>query len=378
MFSKNLITRLLNIEYPLIQAPMSPLTTPELVASVSNAGGMGTIAGARMRSEELKDEIRHVRSLTNKLFGVNLFIPSIQYDILPHEIDSVRKELKKLIVDKRLKNFSIDIDSIPVKLTKDIFSEQIEIVLNEKVSVLSFTFGCLSDDIINKCKQLGIKLIGTATTTKEAVFLKHRGCDAICLQGSEAGGHRGSFLTNDIETIEQSTIGLQSLLSQTTQFIDPTVYPLIAAGGIMDGIGLANAIRSGASGVQMGTRFLTCEESIKLVPEAHRKLLLEAKNDINNLRPTVLTRAYTGKPARGIQTAITDHFRASGNKEKVLLPWQIQSQLVLPLCKFAAETKQIDFMQLWAGQNYARCENQSATAIVNQTIEQACKILTGN
>ncbi|CAF4404925.1 unnamed protein product, partial [Rotaria magnacalcarata] len=94
-------------------------------------------------------------------------------------------------------------------------------------------------------------------------------------------------------------IGLQSLLSQTTQFIDPTVYPLIAAGGIMDGIGLANAIRSG---VQMGTRFLTCEESIKLVPEAHRKLLLEAKNDINNLRPTVLTRAYTGKPARGIQT----------------------------------------------------------------------------
>ncbi|CAF4623443.1 unnamed protein product, partial [Rotaria magnacalcarata] len=116
----------------------------------------------------------------------------------------------------------------------------------------------------------------------------------------------------------------------------------------------------------------------KLVPEAHRKLLLEAKNDINNLRPTVLTRAYTGKPARGIQTAITDHFRASGNKEKVLLPWQIQSQLVLPLCKFAAETKQIDFMQLWAGQNYARCENQSATAIVNQTIEQACKILTGN
>ncbi|CAF3994447.1 unnamed protein product [Rotaria magnacalcarata] len=158
MFSKNLITRLLNIEYPLIQAPMSPLTTPELVASVSNAG----------------DEIRHVRSLTNKLFGVNLFIPSIQYDILPHEIDSVRKELKKLIVDKRLKNFSIYIDSIPVKLTKDIFSEQIEIVLNEKVSVLSFTFGCLSDDIVNKCKQLGIKLIGTATTTKEAVFLKHR------------------------------------------------------------------------------------------------------------------------------------------------------------------------------------------------------------
>ncbi|CAF3449277.1 unnamed protein product [Rotaria sp. Silwood1] len=102
---------------------------------------------------------------------------------------------------------------------------------------------------------------------------------------------------------------------------------------------------------------------------------VEAKNDINKLRPTVLTRAYTGKPARGIQTAITDFFRASENKEKVILPWQIQSQLVLPLCKFAAETKQVDFMQLWAGQNYARCENQSAAAIVNQVIEQARDVL---
>ncbi|CAF4591815.1 unnamed protein product [Rotaria sp. Silwood1] len=375
MFPKTLLTRLLNIQYPIIQAPMSPLTTPELVANVSNAGGMGTIAAARMTSEQLKNEINHVRSLTDKPFGVNLFIPPRQTEILPQAIDSVRKQLKELLFDKRLNNCNIDIDSLPVELSKDIFSEQIEVVLNEKVPVLSFTFGYLSDNIVKKCKQLGIRLIGTATTAKEAIFLKEQGCDAICLQGSEAGGHRGSFLTNDIETIELSTIGLQSLLSQTTQFIDPTSYPLIAAGGIMDGLGLANMLTSGASAVQMGTRFLTCHESIKLVPEVHRKLLLEAKNDINKLRPTVLTRAYTGKPARGIQTAITDFFRASENKEKVILPWQIQSQLVLPLCKFAAETKQVDFMQLWAGQNYARCENQSAAAIVNQVIEQARDVL---
>ena len=263
----------------------------------------------------------------------------------------------------------------PVKPPKDLFPEQVEVILNEKVSVLSFTFGYLPDNIVRKCKQLDIRLIGTATTVKEAVFLKETGCDAVCLQGSEAGGHRGSFLTSDLETIEQSTIGLQSLLSQTTQFIDPTSYPLIAAGGLMDGYGLANAIISGASGVQMGTRFLTCNEITKLVPEAHRRLLLEAKNDINKLRPTVLTRAYTGKPARGIRTAITDHFCANENKENIILPWQIQSQLVLPLCKFAAETKQVDFMQLWAGQNYARCDSQSAAAIVNQVIEQAHNIL---
>jgi nitronate monooxygenase len=375
MFPKTLFTRLFNIQYPLIQAPMSPLTTPELVANVSNTGGMGTIAGARMTGEQLKHEIQQVRLLTDKPFGVNLFIPPPQSEISSQAIDSVRKQLKQLIIDKKLINCNIDIDSIQVKPPKDLFPEQIEVILNEKISVLSFTFGYLSDNIIKNCQQLNIQLIGTATTAQEAVFLKEKGCDAVCLQGSEAGGHRGSFLTNDIETIEQSTIGLQSLLSQTTQFIDPTSYPLIAAGGIMDGYGLANAIISGASAIQIGTRFLTCNESTKLVPEAHRKLLLEAKNDINKLRPTVLTRAYTGKPARGIQTAITDLFSISENKETIILPWQIQSQLVLPLCKFAAETKQIDFMQLWAGQNYARCESQSAATIVNQIIEQARVIL---
>jgi nitronate monooxygenase len=375
MLSKTLLTRLFNIQYPIIQAPMSPLTTPELVANVSNAGGMGTIAAARMTGEQLKNEINQVRTLTDKPFGVNLFIPPPKSEILPEDIDAVRKQMKQLIIDRKLINCNIDLDSISVKPSKDLFPEQIEVILNEKIPALSFTFGYLTHDIVKKCKQLGIRLIGTATTAKEAVFLKEKGCDAVCLQGSEAGGHRGSFLTNDTETIEQSTIGLQSLLSQTTQFIDPNSYPLIAAGGIMDGYGLINAITSDASAVQMGTRFLTCHESAKLVPEAHRKLLLEAKDDINKLRPTVLTRAYTGKPARGIQTAITDHFCVSENKKKVILPWQIQSQLVLSVCKFAAETKQVDFMQLWAGQNYARCENQSAATIVNQIIEEAYDIL---
>ena len=367
MFPKTLLTRLLNIEYPLIQAPMSPLTSTELVANVSNAGGMGTIAAARMTGEQLKQEIRQVRSLTSKPFGVNLFIsPVSQPEISSEVIESVRKRLKQLITD-----CPIDFDALPVKPPKDLFPEQIDVVLKEKVSALSFTFGYLPEEIVHHCQQLGIRLIGTATTAHEAIFLKEKGCDAVCLQGSEAGGHRGSFLTNDTETIEKSTIGLQSLLSQTTQFIDPTKYPLIAAGGIMDGYGLANAIISGASAVQMGTRFLTCDESVKLVPRAHRELLLAAKYDLTKLHPTVLTRAYTGKPARGIRTAITDHFHTNENESKMILPWQMQAQLVLPLCKYAAETEKIDLMQLWAGQNYARCDSQSASTIIKEVIEQA-------
>ena len=378
MFPKTFFTRLLNIQYPLIQAPMSPITSAELVANVSNAGGLGTIAGARMTGEQLKQEIHRVRSLTTKPFGVNLFItPASQPEFSLRRIDLLRKQLKQFVIEKKLTNCPIDFDALTVQPPKDLFPEQIEVICKEKIPVLSFTFGYLPENIVRRCQQQGIRMIGTATTAHEAVVLKEKGCDAVCLQGSEAGGHRGSFLTNDTETIEKSTIGLQSLLSQTTQFIDPKKYPLIAAGGIMDGTGLANAIISGASAVQMGTRFLTCDESVKLVPRAHRKLLLEAKNDLTKLHPTVLTRAYTGKPARGIRTAITDYFHPNenNNEQKMILPWQIQAQLVLFLCKYAAEIEQIDFMQLWAGQNYARCDSQSATKIVEEVIEQAQQIL---
>ena len=136
--------------------------------------------------------------------------------------------------------------------------------------------------------------------------------------------------------------------------------------------GLASALRSGASAVQMGTRFLTCRESERLVPRAHRRLLLNAKNSVDQLPSTVLTRAYTGKPARGIRTAITDRFRSH---PQTILPWQIQSQLVLPLCRMAAEREEIDLMQLWAGQNYARCDERSAAEIVEEVLEEARAML---
>ena len=375
MFRKSLFTELCQIAYPLIQAPMSPLTSPELVANVSNAGGLGTIAGARMTGEQLQREIATVRSLTTKPFGVNLFIPpnETSAEFSARSVDQGRRQLKELLKEKTLIDCPIDIDSIVVRPAKDLFAEQMEVIFGERIPVFSFTFGYLSKKLVERCQELHIRLIGTATTAPEAVLLKEKGCDAVCLQGSEAGGHRGSFLSTDRDTIEYSTLGLLSLLSQTTQFISPTSYPLIAAGGLMDGEGMATMLTAGASAVQMGTRFLTCDESAKLVPQAHRRLLLDGKHHPQQLRPTVLTRAYTGKPARGLRTAITDYFRSS---EKIILPWQIQSQLVLPLCQFAAKSEQIEFMQLWAGQNYARCEQQSAAAIVQQVTDRARQVMS--
>ena len=376
MLRRNLFTQLCQITYPLIQAPMSPVTSPELVATVSNAGGLGSIAGARMTGEQLEKEIARVRSLTTNTFAVNLFISPDEHEFnrfLPL-IESTRKELKNLLHSKRWSNFPIDIDAIVVQPPKNLYPEQIEVIFEQRIPLLSFTFGCVSDKIIERCKQLGILLMGTATTPHEAIYLQQKGCDAICLQGSEAGGHRGSFLTNDDETIEKSTIGLLSLLSQTKQFIDADSYPLVVAGGIMNGHDLANVLMSGASAVQMGTRFLTCDESKTLVPKHHQDLLLNAKNGIDRLRKTVLTRAYTGKPARGIQTAITDHF-SNFNKQIIpVLPWQIQSQLVLPISQEAAKIGHTDFMQLWAGQNYTYCSSQPATTIVHQVIREAREI----
>ncbi|CAF0927509.1 unnamed protein product [Didymodactylos carnosus] len=369
LLPKTLFTKLLNIQYPIIQAPMSPLTTPELVANVSNAGGLGSIAAARMNRQQLKAEIDKVRLLTSKPFAINLFIPPSTPDTCTQDDVRVVKEVLNRILT-RMNVTSIDMNKLKlINPPVNLYDEQIDVILQERISVLSFTFGYPSSDIISKCKKLRIKLVGTATTPRECLRLTEIGCDAICLQGSEAGGHRGSFLTKDKDTIEQSSIGLASLLSQCAQQSPPV--PLIAAGGIMDAHGLISCLVLGASAIQMGTKFLTSDEST-LIPSAHKQLLL----DPSKIETTVLTRIYTGKPARGIYTQLIDEFKTMDPKH--ILPWNIQSQLALEISRYAAKHHQLDFMQLWAGQNYSKCEKKPAKQIVEDIIQEANKILNGN
>ncbi|CAF1296405.1 unnamed protein product [Adineta ricciae] len=207
---------------------------------------------------------------------------------LEHEISKTRS-----LTDK---SFGVNIFTLPSRQF-EISTQAIDLVRTQ-----SSTFGYLAKDIVNKCKQLSISLIETA---KQAVLFKEK-----------------------------------SLLSQTAQFIDPTLCPLVAAGEIMDEYGLVNALMFGASGAQMGTRFLASHEGPKLVRKAHRKSLLEVNNDIKKLSHT---------------TAITDYFHNTKDYQK----------LILLISKYIAVMKQVDFAQLWARQNYARCESQSAATIVN-------------
>ncbi len=266
------ITKLLQIKLPLIQAPMAGgATTPELVAAVSNAGGLGSLGAGYMTAKEIKIAIREIRKLTDKPFAVNLFIPE-EHHATPNQIQEACHDIHACCTELNIK-----IDPVTEPYAPS-FEEQINVLIEEKIPIFSYTFGTLNSELIVQFKKNNTFLIGTATNLAEATILEASGADAIVAQGSEAGGHRGSF----IGKAEDSLVGLANLLSQLTNQIE---IPIIASGGIMDGKGIVSAITAGASGVQMGTAFLSCLESG--IPEIYKKTLLSQRQD-----NTVLTRAF--------------------------------------------------------------------------------------
>ncbi|CAF0890949.1 unnamed protein product [Didymodactylos carnosus] len=349
---------------------MSPLSPPTLVAAVSNNGGLGSIAGARSNRSQLQREIAEVRRRTNRPFAVNLFVPPerpenyTKADIkrITHVLRRIRKRLNATTL--------INIPNFVKEPLSKLFKEQVQVLLDERVPVFSFTFGRPSADIIKKFKDLKIKIVGTATTPAECVELKRIGCDAICVQGTEAGGHRGSFLVKDKEINAKADFGLFALLSQCRKLVNGT--PLIAAGGIMDGQDMVSAIHQGASAIQMGTKFLTSQEST-LIPPIHKELLLRPGKNPNNvslIQDTVLTDIYTGKPARGIYTKLIETFNDIHS-----LPWDIQSQFVGVVRHYAARINHTDYMQLWAGKNYAKAEDKPVKRIIQDILEEAEKFI---
>jgi nitronate monooxygenase len=264
------------------------------------------------------------------------------------------------------------------------FDEQLQVLIEERVDAFSYTFGFLTYEEVERCKQANIKMIGTATTVHEAEYLyKHGQVDAITIQGSEAGGHRGSFLTPDRDIEQNSTVGLLTLLSQCRQVI-PYDVPLLAAGGIANGNMLAAALMVGASAATVGTKFLTVTDVPLLVHPAHQQLLLgpsEArKKNISTedqvkqgiLLPTVLTRAFTGKPARSIRNAMTDAFQ---DHEKDILPWGLQASQILPYCMYSSKINNVQYQYLWAGQNYMLCEGQSTAQVIDDMVNGAKQVL---
>ncbi|MCZ8513204.1 nitronate monooxygenase [Paenibacillus filicis] len=342
------LTRTLKIRYPIFQAPMAGgPTTPDLVAAVSNAGGLGSLGTGYLAPEQLRSAIQKVRQLTDRPFGVNLFVPEQTIES-EKTIGQMTDYLNKYRVELGIaQNPSI------LKVSES-FEEQVQVLLEEKIPVFSFTFGIPPQDVLQAMKQCGTFVIGTATTVEEAKQLEAAGVDAIVAQGSEAGGHRGTFLKNGSDSL----IGTMALVPQIADHVS---IPVIASGGIMDGRGLVASLTLGAAAVQMGTAFLACPESG--AHATYKQKILSANED-----DTEITRAYSGKAARGIRTKfMNDMHRYPGT----IPPYPIQNAMTRDIRQAAAKVNNPEYMSLWAGQGLRLANDHSAAAIVKQTMNQA-------
>lgn len=346
------LTQALGIRSPLIQAPMANnnITTPELVAAVSNAGGLGMLAAGYITPEKLREAIVRTKGLTDQPFGVNLFVP------LEFEVDGETVRTMNQHLDAYRKQLEIP-ESPNVTKYAQSFDEQLEVVADLGVKVCSFTFGLPPKWAIEKLKARGTYLVGTATTVKEAIQVEQDGLDAVVAQGSEAGGHRGTF-PNDARA---AAIGTMALIPQV---VDHVRIPVIAAGGIMDGRGLAAALLLGAVGVQMGTAFLACEESG--APELYKHAVLTASEE-----QTVLTKVYSGKEARGIDTDFVTEMSAYHG---AIPPYPVQNALTTDIRKAAAAQGNPQLMSIWAGQGLRLTTTRKASDIVQDTIRRAQEV----
>src|SRR5699024_5264684 len=282
MWYKTKVTEMLGITYPIIQAGMAGgVTTPELVAAVLNSGGVGGVGAGYMQAKAMQESIQHIKELTDQPFGVNIFVPEAP-DVSPEEIKQANERLSPFREE-------LNLSEVPEvrPLDTSLFDEQIDIVVEERVPVCSFTFGLPDKETVQRLKENEIIVIGTATTVEEALANEALGMDMVVMQGSEAGGHRGTF----IGTYQEAMIGTTALVPQAVDQLSITV---IGAGGIMDGRGVLSTLVLGAEAVQMGTAFVTCHESG--AKQQHKTAILHRTAD-----DTVVTPVFSGKPARGIR-----------------------------------------------------------------------------
>ncbi|MFG6150082.1 NAD(P)H-dependent flavin oxidoreductase [Halobacillus sp. B23F22_1] len=348
MGKNNEVTAMLKIDYPIIQAGMAGgITTPELVAAVSNAGGFGTLGAGYMNIEDLEKSLTAIKQQTRGSFGVNIFIPEYP-DIIEEEIEKTNHLLEPI-----RKGLYLDEKPKP-QLSHSLFDHQLEVALKHQVPACSFTFGIPSKEVIRDLKKEGIFVIGTATTVEEALMNEERGMDMVVAQGSEAGGHRGTFYN----TYDSAMIGTMSLIPQV---VDHLRIPSIAAGGIMDGRGVKAAFALGAQGVQLGTAFVTCVESgAKL---QHKEAILKTPE-----HDTVITKAFSGKPARGIKNQFTNEMR---DHEENLPGYPLQNSLTKDIRKEAAKQNKPQYMSLWSGQSPRLSQSISAGELIEKIAAEA-------
>ena len=346
---KNILTETLHIDFPFVQAPMLGVTTPEMVAAISNAGALGSLPVGGLPPDKTSALIQKTKSLTGKPFAVNVFANALPFSINQDNWQAMQKLLQKFCGQHEL--------PYQEKTTEELqffsYEEQVEILIKEKIPVVSFTFGVLSDDSIAALHKNKVQLIGTATSVEEAQLLRDKGIDIITAQGIEAGGHRGTFLHEDVPQI-----GLMALLPQMVDAIDK---PVLAAGAISDGRSIKAAMILGAKGVQAGSAFIACKESA--ANTTHKETIQHIK-DIS----TVLTRAYTGRWLRCIKNEFIETVNTSG---VTINEYPVQGALTGFLRTLHQNKHALEFLPMLAGQNAHKSSTMSAAEILKDMIDEA-------
>ena len=336
------LSTLLGTQLPLVQAPMAGVQGSALAVAVSNAGGLGSLPAAMLGLKALQAELTQIQAQTTQPYNVNFFCHTPP----PPAIDAPWRAA----LAPYYQEMGLDLASIVPGPGRAPFSAEAAHLLRAfKPPVVSFHFGLPSPALLEVVRSWGAKVLSSATTVEEALWLQAQGVDAIIAQGLEAGGHRGHFLSDDLTR----QMGTFALLPQMVRAVD---IPVIAAGGIADAQGVAAAMALGAAGVQIGTAYLLC-------PEATTSAIHRAALQNEAARHTALTNLFTGRPARSILNRV---MREQGPISAAAPAFPMATAAIAPLRAAAERQGSGDFSPLWSGQNTTGCQALPAAELTRR------------
>ncbi len=356
MWQHTALTERLGLRYPIVQGPFgSGLSSEALLVAVSEAGGLGSFGMQHLAPKQIRELGARLHAATRKPFNLNLWVSN--YD--EGGLELTRAQFDAAVA--RFQPYYTALGMAPPTMPQRYgwrFEDQFEALLAVKPAVFSFVYGIPPPEMLAACRERGIVTAGAVTTLEEALAMESAGVDVIVASGMEAGGHRVSFLRSS----EESLTGTFALIPQIA---DRVKAPVIAAGGVADGRGIAAALMLGAQGVQIGTAFLACDESG--THALHRRMLFS-----ETAQRTALTRAFSGRLARGIHNQFVDDWAPRSGE---LLPYPVQGWFTGGLRKAAIEQERADLMSLWAGQGAPLLRHHTATELFSALVREANALL---
>ena len=354
---------LLGIDYPIVQSGMGAIAGPELVAEVSRAGGLGILAGLNVPPDDLRAMIRRVRELTNRPFGVNLWLHrALRPPVDPDTVSDETLRGAQGMLNRFRQHLGIPTTMARPGRAPDVVNAAVEVVLDERPPVFSAALGWLEPALMENFRRRGIKVIAMVSTVGDARAAAADGADVIVAQGVEAGGHRS--IDGKPASPEATGVGMIALLPQV---VDAVRVPVVAAGGIADGRGLVAALALGASGVLLGTRFVATRES--MAPELYKKRLLESDSG-----DTTLTDTLSGLWARALANRFTREYTESGAP---VLPPLVQRGAANDVYIAALKQGDADYYPMMAGQSVGLVRDlPGAGEVVTTVIREARAVLS--